>query len=170
MNRPDGSGRRDRCSLRLEGYDYAQAGAYFVTVVVQARLLLFGDVVDGEMRLNQAGAMVTRVWEEMPDRFPNIEMDAFVVMPNHIHGIIVIVGRPSWAPKTPGQIRRGTPCGCPRPQGQDNHEGCPYEVLSEASGGAPTRRTARPPVVRQPSMRPSRAGGPDRSPGRSQMD
>ena len=65
-----------------------------MTVVVQARLLLFGDVVDGKMRLNQAGEMVKRVWDELPDRFPNIEMDAFVVMPNHIHGIIVVVGAP----------------------------------------------------------------------------
>ncbi len=83
-----------------------------MTVVVQARLLLFGDVVDGEMRLNQAGAMVTRVWEEMPDRFPNIEIDAFVVMPNHIHGIIVVVGASLVAAQ--GSRRRG------------NHKGCPY--------------------------------------------
>ena len=115
MNHPDDPGRRHRRSLRLKEYDYAQAGAYFVTVVVQARLLLFGDVVDEEMRLNQAGAMVTRVWEEMPDRFPNIEMDTFVVMPNHIHGIIVVVGAPLVGPhKTPGQPR-----GLPLPGDRD---------------------------------------------------
>ena len=94
VDRPDDSDRRHRRSLRLKGYDYAQAGAYSVTVVVQSRLLVFGDVVDGKMRLNQAGEMVKRVWDEWPDRFPNIEMDAFVVMPNHIHGIIVVVGAP----------------------------------------------------------------------------
>ena len=84
-----------------------------MTVVVQARLLLFGDVVDGEMRLNQAGEMVTRVWEEMPDRFPNIEMDAFVVMPNHIHGIIAIVGASLVAAQGSRRRgnRRGVPCG-----------------------------------------------------------
>ncbi len=111
MNHPDDPGRRHRRSLRLKEYDYAQAGAYFVTVVVQARLLLFGDVVDGEMRLNQAGATVMRVWEEMPDRFPNIEMDAFVVMPNHIHGIIVVVGAPLVGAQDPRATTRVAPTG-----------------------------------------------------------
>ena len=90
MSRPYGPDCRPRRSLRLKGYDYARAGAYFVTVVVQGRPLLFGDVVDGEMRLNDAGKMAQRVWEEMPGRFPTIDTDAFVVMPNHIHGIIVV--------------------------------------------------------------------------------
>ena len=79
-----------RRSLRLRGYDYTQGGAYFVTIVVQGRQCLFGDVVDGEMRLNDAGEMVHRLWEELPGRFPSIIMDTFVVMPNHIHGIIIL--------------------------------------------------------------------------------
>ena len=91
VSRPYGPDRRPRRSLRLKAYDYPRAGAYFVTVVVQGRPLLFGDVVDGEMRLNDAGKMAQRVWEEMPGRFPTIDTDAFVVMPNHIHGIIVVV-------------------------------------------------------------------------------
>ena len=90
MSRPYGSDRRHRRSLRLKGYDYARDGAYFVTVVVQGRLLLFGEVVDGEMRLSDAGKMAQRVWQEMASRFPIIDTDAFVVMPNHIHGIIVV--------------------------------------------------------------------------------
>ena len=60
MSRPYSSDRRPRRSLRLKGYNYAQAGAYFVTVVLQGRPLLFGDVVDGEMRLNDAGKMTHR--------------------------------------------------------------------------------------------------------------
>ena len=79
-----------RRSIRLKGYDYSQAGAYFVTIVAQGRLCLFGDVVDGEMRANDAGEMVWRVWDGMPGRFPSIEMDEFVVMPNHVHGVIII--------------------------------------------------------------------------------
>ena len=90
MSRPYGPDRRPRRSLRLKGYDYARAGAYFVTVLVQGRPLLFGDVVDGEIRLNDAGKMAQRVWEEMTGRFPTIDTDAFVIMPNHIHGIIVV--------------------------------------------------------------------------------
>ena len=86
-----------RRSIRLRGYDYAQSGAYFVTVVVQDRLCLLGDVVDQEMRTNETGEMVRRLWEGLPGRFPFIQLDAFVVMPNHVHGILVIdesVGAP----------------------------------------------------------------------------
>ena len=77
-----------RRSIRYKGYDYASAGAYFVSVVVQGRLCLFGRVVDGEMRLNGAGEMVRRVWDGMPERFPFIGLDEFVVMPNHVHGVV----------------------------------------------------------------------------------
>ena len=81
-----------RRSIRLKGYDYTQVGAYFVTVTVRGRLALFGEVVDGVMRLNGAGEMAHAVWLGMPGRFPFVEMDAFVVMPDHVHGIVVIRG------------------------------------------------------------------------------
>ena len=81
-----------RQSMRLKGYDYSQSGAYLVTVVAQGRSALFGDVVDGRMRLNPAGEMVQRIWKEMPDRFPQIVMDTFIAMPNHVHGIIILAG------------------------------------------------------------------------------
>jgi REP element-mobilizing transposase RayT len=92
-----GPHRHHRRSIRLRGYDYSQAGAYFVTVCVQGREPLFGDVVDGEMRLNDAGQMVAQCWQELPAHFPHLELDEFVVMPNHMHGII-IVGAPFMAP------------------------------------------------------------------------
>lgn len=79
-----------RRTLRLKGYDYSQAGAYFVTICVQDRVCLFGDVVDGNVRLNDAGRMVERWWLELNRKFAYVQSDAFVVMPNHIHGIIVI--------------------------------------------------------------------------------
>jgi REP element-mobilizing transposase RayT len=79
-----------RHSLRLKNYDYAQAGAYFITICTQDRACLFGDIVDGEMRLNEIGRMVISEWDMLPERFPNVVLDAFVVMPNHVHGIIVI--------------------------------------------------------------------------------
>ena len=79
-----------RRSLRLKGYDYTQVGAYFVTIVTQNRLCLFGEIVGKEMRLNEAGEMVCGFWEALPQRFPAIEIDMFVVMPNHLHGIVVI--------------------------------------------------------------------------------
>jgi putative transposase len=84
------AGRHNRRSIRLKGYDYTQAGAYFATICTQNRACLFGDVVDGVMRLNGAGRMVAVEWALLPKRFPNVQLDAMVVMPNHLHGIIVI--------------------------------------------------------------------------------
>lgn len=84
--------KHQRRSIRLKGYDYGQAGAYFVTVCVQDRTCLFGDIVNGEMRLNDAGKMIQAVWNEIPIHYSGFETDAFVIMPNHFHGIIVIVG------------------------------------------------------------------------------
>lgn len=83
--------RHHRRSIRLKGYDYAQAGAYFVTTVTHDRACLFGEVVNAQMRPNDAGRMVERWWQELNRKFPTVRTGAFVVMPNHIHGIIVIV-------------------------------------------------------------------------------
>ncbi|MFH1023991.1 MAG: transposase [Planctomycetota bacterium] len=80
----------DRRSIRLKGYDYAQAGAYFMTVCAHERRCVFGDVVDGEMRLNDAGCIVRTVWDALPEHYPHVQLDEFVIMPNHIHGIIVL--------------------------------------------------------------------------------
>jgi putative transposase len=82
--------RHHRRSIRLKGYDYSQAGAYFITLCTQDRACLFGKVVNGEMRLNDAGRMVLAEWHRLPERFPQVVLDAFVVMPNHVHGILVI--------------------------------------------------------------------------------
>lgn len=119
------SPQRSRRSIRLRGYDYSQAGAYFMTICTQNRECLFGEIVDGEMRLNAAGEMVQTVWDEIPAHYPGIDIDEFVVMPNHIHGIIVIVG--------------AAPCGRPF-QGQSRdgqaHDGQSRDGL--ARGPAPT--------------------------------
>jgi putative transposase len=77
----------------LKGYDYAQLGAYFITVVTRQRICPFGSVIDGEIILNEAGQIVQRVWNELPDHFSGTDIDAFAVMPNHIHGIIHISER-----------------------------------------------------------------------------
>ena len=83
-------GRHRRRSLRLTGYDYGQAGAYFVTLVVHQGRCLFGEIVGTEMRLNAAGTMAASTWETLPCQFPVVELDAIVVMPNHIHGILML--------------------------------------------------------------------------------
>lgn len=79
-----------RRSLRLQDFDYSQAGAYFITVCTQERACLFGEVVADEIRLNDIGRMVQTAWNAIPVLHPAVATDAFVVMPNHIHGIIVL--------------------------------------------------------------------------------
>jgi putative transposase len=78
--------------LRLRGYDYSQAGGYYVSIVTQGQECLFGEIQENEMVLNDAGKMVTKWWNELPGKFPSVTVDAFVVMPNHFHGIIIIHG------------------------------------------------------------------------------
>ncbi|MBI4683330.1 MAG: transposase [Nitrospirae bacterium] len=89
-----------RRSIRLKEYDYSQAGAYFVTICTQNRDCTFGDIVGREMRLNDAGRMVEIIWNDLPGHNDNIELDEFIVMPNHFHGIIFIVGACSKPLKT----------------------------------------------------------------------
>ncbi len=79
-----------RQSIRLKDYDYSQAGAYYVTIVTHERRVLFGDVVDDKMQLNETGQLVVDVWEWLAARHSYVKLDSFVVMPNHLHGIIVI--------------------------------------------------------------------------------
>ncbi len=88
---------RNRRSVRLRGYDYSQAGAYFITICAQNRHCLFGRITEGAMVLNDAGGAVADCWFQIPDHFPNVELDEWVVMPNHIHGI-VIVGANNYSP------------------------------------------------------------------------
>lgn len=82
--------RHHRRSIRLKGYDYAQAGAYFVTMCTQNRTCLFGDVVDGQMRLNEYGQVVADSWLWLSARYPYVNQDEWVVMPNHLHGIMIL--------------------------------------------------------------------------------
>ncbi len=87
---PDNPSHFHRRTIRLQGYDYTLAGAYFVTLVTRHRELLFGDVINGGIRSNYLGQIVKECWQEIPKHFPFVEVEPFVVMPNHIHGIITI--------------------------------------------------------------------------------
>ena len=82
-----------RRSIRLRGYDYSSPGKYFVTICAQNRKCLYGEVINGEMKLNDAGRMVEKWWLELANKFPLVDIDEHVTMPNHFHGIIVIVDR-----------------------------------------------------------------------------
>jgi putative transposase len=80
-----------RSSARLKTFDYASNAAYFVTVCANVRANIFGEIVAGEMRLNDAGKMILEEWNQLPERFP-IQLDEFIVMPDHVHGILLFVG------------------------------------------------------------------------------
>lgn len=84
------SDKYHRQSKRLRGYDYSQVGAYFITICTHNKECAFGNIVNGEMRLNELGQVVEMEWLKTAKIRDNVELDEFVVMPNHIHGIVVI--------------------------------------------------------------------------------
>ena len=86
-----GPNEHQRRSIRLPGYDYGQAGAYFVTVCAQNQQCVFGNVEAGMMHLNVLGEIVQETWRGLPGHYPYVELDAFLVMPNHVHMIVVLV-------------------------------------------------------------------------------
>ena len=83
--------RHKRKSIRLRNYDYSRKGCYFITVCAYNREVLFGDVRRGTTccALNEIGKAVKKFWTEIPNHFPNVDLDEYIVMPNHIHGILV---------------------------------------------------------------------------------
>lgn len=81
---------RGRRSIRLKGWDYASPGWYFVTLCTWNRECLFGDIANGNVLLNDAGRNVKKCWQDIPGHFPNVTLDEFIIMPNHVHGIIFI--------------------------------------------------------------------------------
>jgi putative transposase len=89
-----------RRSIRLKYYDYNQAGAYFVTICVQNRECLFGNITNQNLQLNQYGQIIDRIWHHLPNHFDNLEIDAAVIMPNHFHGILLITDRSSIVSET----------------------------------------------------------------------
>jgi REP element-mobilizing transposase RayT len=117
--------QRKRRSIRLQGYDYTQPGAYFITICTQDRACLFGKVADGQMQLNDAGKTAEQCWQEIPSHFPTVVLDVFVVMPNHLHGIVVLndyVGATHASPlqrNNASPVQNGVSPGRPRgPQGR----------------------------------------------------
>ena len=87
-----------RHSIRLPGYDYSTAGAYFITICVENRTCLFGRIVEAGtgacLEPNESGNMAKEVWDKIPLFYPGIGIDEFVIMPNHIHGIVLVGATP----------------------------------------------------------------------------
>lgn len=101
------SDKRHRRSIRLKEYDYSQAGGYFVTICTYGGECLLGNVINGEMRLSKCGESVNKFWHKIADHFPDVKTDVFVVMPNHIHGIIFIVDERRGGVSPPIQPHQG---------------------------------------------------------------
>jgi REP element-mobilizing transposase RayT len=83
--------RHHRRSIRLKGFDYSHPGYYFVTICTKDRECLLAEISDSKIYLNEIGKMSDRIWHEIPEHFPNAAVDQFIVMPNHLHGIIQIL-------------------------------------------------------------------------------
>ena len=96
-----------RRSIRLKGYDYSSPGAYFITICVHGRECLFGEVTDGSMQLNEYGEIAAARWNWLAEQYPHVRLDEWVVMPNHMHGILIIHD------DDPGSGSRPAPTGSP---------------------------------------------------------
>jgi putative transposase len=83
--------KHHRRSIRLKEYDYTQPGAYYITICTHSRQCLFGEVLKGQMRLNRLGYIAQFCWSKIPCHFPHIQLDSYVIMPDHIHGLLVIL-------------------------------------------------------------------------------
>jgi putative transposase len=87
--------RHNRVSIRLKGYDYSRAGLYFITICCYHKVPRFGVVVNGKMELNEFGKIAYAEWLKLSERFSNVELDAFQIMPDHMHGIILLKNPPA---------------------------------------------------------------------------
>jgi putative transposase len=82
----------NRRSIRLKGYDYSKSGAYFITICVKDNVHFFGKIENGKMILNDAGRMIDKWWQKIPEKFPDIKLGEYQIMPNHFHAIVLNTG------------------------------------------------------------------------------
>ncbi len=127
-----------RRSIRLREYDYSSFGGYFITTCVQNRECLFGNIVDDVMLLNDAGRLVESVWNGLPKRFPSIELDAFIAMPNHVHFIVDIT-----EPDGKEEVGQGSRAGQDRAPALDRIVGA-FKSISAAQVNRLLSRTGQP--------------------------
>ena len=121
---PYNSNLHNRNSIRMQGYDYTQIGSYFITICTRHKECLLGEITDGKMKLSSLGEIVYCQWLQLPNRFSNIILDAFIIMPNHIHGIVIINGE--------NPPRRGE-------AGDTRHNSSANNLISPASPDLPNR-------------------------------
>jgi REP element-mobilizing transposase RayT len=144
-----------RRSIRLRGHDYAGGGVYFITICTQGWISIFGVIAESEMILNEAGRLVRETWGALPQRFESLTLDAFQIVPNHLHGVFVLPGPgldPALAKATgarviqPYEDRRGGACPT-LVGGSDNSQGTASRPLTSGNVTARPRRTSMGEVV-----------------------
>ena len=80
----------NRKSIRLKEYDYSRPGEYFITICTYDKKCVFGEVIEEKIKLSPIGEIAKKCWEEIPEYFPKVKLDEYVIMPNHVHGVIII--------------------------------------------------------------------------------
>ena len=134
----------NRRSIRLKGYDYSQAGLYFITICVKNRECLFGEIKEGEMILNDAGEMVKTQWLALPKRFKNIQLYEYVVMPNHFHAILEII--PDADANAAADVR-ADPCVCPNNAVRAYPNVCPNNANQNVCPNNIMRNSGKPKIT-----------------------
>lgn len=119
--------KHHRRSVRLKGYDYSQTGLYYITICVQNRACLFGKIENGNMILNDAGHMIENEWLKLTERFKNIVLHEYVIMPNHFHAILEIVGANVMISQNNTTIRNEN--GEPNLYTKGQHKGLPLQTV-----------------------------------------
>jgi REP element-mobilizing transposase RayT len=130
-----------RRSIRWKGYDYSLRGLYFLTICAHARAMLFGRVADGRCNLSRAGEIVSQCWQELPQRFAAVALDAFVVMPNHLHGVLAIMDprfRADRADATQKVTELGAASSAPTPGPLGENLGAALRSSGSSTSSAPT--------------------------------
>jgi putative transposase len=103
-----------RRSIRLNGYDYSQPGGYFVTICIHHHQCLLGNVMDGEIRLNEFGGAANTSWDWLSKQYSYVDLDEWIVMPNHLHGIIILGDTNDLITLRRGGSRTAPTCNCIR--------------------------------------------------------
>jgi len=125
---------RRRKSIRLKGFDYSQAGEYFVTVCTRSRACTLGEIVDGSMRLSELGKIVEACLREIPEHFHNTRINVFQIMPNHVHAIVEIHERETPTPTQPVGVEYIQPL--PKQRGRPSHSVHRYQQVIGKSLGS----------------------------------
>jgi putative transposase len=144
----------NRGTHRWRGYDYAQRGAYFLTICTQDRQHLFGRIVDGVLQPSPIGTLAQQCWDAIPQHMPHVDIGEFVVMPNHVHGIVVIrerLVRPDGAVVVPVGADHDRPGIAPdtiqRPVTMPEHDATPNTGSPNVMNDGPDERTANAPAA-----------------------